>query len=420
MRFPYGDTPRPRLLVVALPDELQDSFRHLTPSVRFVAAGEFYTTINQAEWEAIVLWDCDAPIRPDTYVVQFGGKQTARISWRVHGFAGTATDEQVSRTYAHAKGRPGEVDSLIDSLGNFLADRGRSRVLEVGISEALQPFLLNANGKPVAGIYRRSDATQVEWWWLPMQTPNPAGWVAAALGRWRSLDADKFEPDVLEWRDDERWQTVEERQIAAEMETLDAEHQAATDRYDAQRAALETTLTQASDAAERTQRRLLTEKGDPLKEQVARTFEDLGFLVTDADRDVALPGDLLEDLRVEDPGVPDWIALVEVRGYKGGAKVSDLQRIGRFEARFAVANQRMPSCSWYVVNQFNEQDPGGRPRPLDANPEELALFAETGGLVVDTRALFELKQKVADGQITASEARERLRGSCGQFGFEAE
>jgi len=404
--------------VVGLPEELRESFRLLTPTVRFVTANELFTSINQAEWEAIVLWDCDSPLRSDKFVVQFGGTRTAQIRWAYSAFEVVPTPEQISSTYTHPSGRPSEVDGLIDSLGSLLAKRGASRVLEVEIAQVLQPFLLNANGRPVAGILRRSDKTRAEWWWLPKEAPNPAAWVAAALERWRSIDAENFEPDVVEWQHEERWQTTGERQIAREITALDAAYAATSARYEAKRAALEAARVQAASEAEQEQRRLLTAKGDPLKEQVAQTLEELGFTVTDADNEVAVPGDLLEDLRVEDADVPEWIALVEVRGYKGGAKVTDLQRIGRFEGRFAMARQRMPDSSWYIVNQFSEQDPGGRPQPLHANPEELAVFAENGGLVVDTTVLFELSQRVSAGELTAKAAREMLRASRGQFGLE--
>lgn len=282
-------------------------------------------------------------------------------------------------------------------------------VTHPGIQGVVVPFLLNANGKSVAGIFRRSQSSPSEWWWLPADAPDAEKWVAAALARWRVADPSRFEPEMTDWLSDRRWQTQDEQAVVASLQELDDQHAAAINEYETQRAGLEIQRQSASERAELGGRRLLTAQGDDLKDEVAIALRDLGFVVEDADEEHAKKGDLLEDLRVLDGEDPEWVALVEVRGYAGGAKLSDLQRIARFVARFAAANGKLPSAAWYVVNQLLGADPGKRPAPLSSNPDEVETFTEDGGLVVDTADLFVLRERVRRSEIPAADARAQLK-----------
>jgi hypothetical protein len=70
---------------------------------------------------------------------------------------------------------------------------------------------------------------------------------------------------------------------------------------------------------------------------------------------------------------------------------------------------------WYVVNQFRGTDPTTR-RPLLRNQDDdVDVFAEQGGLVVDARDLFRLRKAVAAGAVSAEAARVKLTSSSGRF-----
>lgn len=115
----------------------------------------------------------------------------------------------------------------------------------------------------------------------------------------------------------------------------------------------------------------------------------------------------------------DRTFIAEVRGYKDGAKTSDLGRLARFSDLYRLETGDLPSGRWYVVNQFMGDDPGTRPMPLVGTPDDVAVFGELGGLVIDTRDLLRLWLAVEDNLVTASEARGMLNGATGVFQYPA-
>jgi hypothetical protein len=128
--------------------------------------------------------------------------------------------------------------------------------------------------------------------------------------------------------------------------------------------------------------------------------------------------DRREDLQLTAPEAPDWLALVEVRGYRRGAQVNDLMRLERFRTRYVRENATEPKAIWYVVNQFFENDPSTRPPILQGNNAELATLGDGGGVAIDTADLFLLWMAVKEGRLTAEEARSRLVETQGRFTFE--
>ena len=108
------------------------------------------------------------------------------------------------------------------------------------------------------------------------------------------------------------------------------------------------------------------------------------------------------------PGT-EWTAIVEVRGYKGGASVNDLLRIQRFATRYAVDEGKAPDACWYVVNQLMGRDPAERRPPLASNPEELRSFGDGGGVVADTTEIFQL---ACAFEASGTSARDGPKSSC--------
>ncbi|MGL5823436.1 MAG: hypothetical protein ACRCYU_01015 [Nocardioides sp.] len=416
----YGLEPRPRVLVVGLAESgSSPGWSSVAPTVRFIDHDAFVSDrVSQLDWELIVLWDCDAEVRTGVCVVQFGGTYTPSNLWNGNRFSWMMTTPRPSATYAAADELVPAVRPLIPSLADQLVESGMSPVMRPAISPepvgVLSPFLLNSERLPVAGYFRRNGDIIDECWWLPLEAPGPEKWIAAALATWRKTYPERFTPEEANWSAGSEWQSSEERQLTLALADLDALHSDAIRKYEADRNKLVVEMQVASERAEVGPRRLLTAQGEDLKNEVAEALRDLGYLVEDSDIESAKKGDLLEDLRIRDPNDTTWIALAEVRGYTGGAKLSDLQRIARFVSRYAAANSTLPSASWYIVNQFVSNDPAKRPTPLASNPEEVAEFAEGGGLVVDTRDLFQLRERVRAGDLSKDGGRATLKAT-GRF-----
>ena len=162
-----------------------------------------------------------------------------------------------------------------------------------------------------------------------------------------------------DWANKAMWRTTDENQIARDLEELQAERTATIARLDSREQELDAQLLEAKRSANADERQLLTGQGDDLTSVVAECLSDLGFGTKNMD-EIYPAGDRREDLQVTTSEVSDWIVLVEVRGYRGGAQLRDLLRIQRFRTRYLRDNHKDVSALWYVVNQFSEQDPGSR------------------------------------------------------------
>jgi len=272
----------------------------------------------------------------------------------------------------------------------------------------IEAFALTSDDEILAGQLLDAAAPC---WVLPAEIGDPVPWLRCAYDIWSADHPDLFPPRP-NWRKREEWQTVEEGNAVAAIRAagtalVEAEKKAYADGGVAFAA-----LDAATRAADLGVRRLLTAQGDELRDAVTDCLSDLGFAVQVMDH-TATKGDLLEDLRVTDASAPAWIALAEVRGYKGGAALNDLLRIGRFVKRFLRETGKEPSRTWYIVNSFFDRDPTDREEPLRSNPKEVATFAADNGAVIDTRVLFRIVQDVAAGRLARDGARAHLRDALG-------
>jgi hypothetical protein len=162
----------------------------------------------------------------------------------------------------------------------------------------------------------------------------------------------------------------------------------------------------------------LTAQGEDLVAEVTAALSEIGFVVVDMDKERGDKGEKLEDLQVSDG---DWRGIVEVKGYGGRrtARTNDLLQIGRAVVRYVMSIGSPPNAQWYVVNQMAGSDPSQRPKPLAANPDDVATFAASGGLVIDTAELFRIREAVRRGELAALDARQLLKDSKGVFGYVA-
>jgi hypothetical protein len=288
------------------------------------------------------------------------------------------------------------------------------------------PLLTTSDDKPLAAIYSHPDIAEV--WWLPIdenhaETFDFAAWIRAALDAWHRDDPNRF-PGPPDWARSEGWMTREELQLQAAVEKAQAELERQQIELGEKIAAAESALAEAQARHDDEERILLTGQDDELVDAVHSALEGLGFDVEDIDKKRAeedrerggRPRPKLEDLRVTDPDT-SWQALAEVKGYVGGGRTTDFQKIGRFIGIYQSQNNgSLPDATWYVVNQFLRTPPDTRPLLMEYQAEDVDVFAETtNGVLVDTRDLFVLCQRVARDELTKDEARRMLMGAQRRF-----
>jgi hypothetical protein len=198
---------------------------------------------------------------------------------------------------------------------------------------------MDGDGRPLAGKIDRGNG--VEYWWIPSGSTALLSWITVAIGEFRKIKPEVF-PSAPDWHRSGSWQIPVERNLQKSIESVVEDRDAYVRLSQLKERQLRDELASASVLADQAERRLLTAQGDELLGEVAATLTELGFEVVIPDLDPARRGDKLEDLRVRDSDHKDWVALAEVRGYKRGAAINDLLRIGRFVARFAAGEKRLP------------------------------------------------------------------------------
>jgi hypothetical protein len=435
-----GAKPRPRALIQGFEDASAEKIAALFPTSRRVVSLE---EVRQAEWDLLVS-NADSPLSqgrlaPHMYAVAFGVEQKFRVELgnlpivpipRTVGYFNTS----VASEFDVPDDLPTNIGLLVvRDLLPFVQGRLKNDCLAFAHSAIsrgqhrfvidapqpvgrLAPFLRTADGKVLAGALRRFPG-QGQCWLLPDCSLDVPSWVRAAVSAWHKKDPARF-PFDFEWKSAPRWMTArQEAELAKLMAVREQGRKMLAEWRTTERAALDA-LAKATVDAESSERQLLTEQGEPLVKAVLRTLGTLGFAVEDMDK-VFPENDRREDLRVKDAQDASWVALVEVRGYHRGAAMSDLQRLDRFARRLARETGRDPTRLWYVVNQFIARDPDSRAAPLKANPVEVEVFAEDGGLVIDTTTLFQLVKAIQSGRLSTAIVRDHLKASTGSLTFPA-
>ncbi|WP_155347483.1 hypothetical protein [Acrocarpospora pleiomorpha] len=275
----------------------------------------------------------------------------------------------------------------------------------------IDAFIETADGFALAARYRRSPSAEA--WILPNDTPDPIPWIRAAFGEWHSSAPDRF-PGNPDWSRQPQWRTQREQLALAELAKLADAHAAAMERFAQQQVSLRRELAQAAAEADQYERALLTQQSDVLVQAVYRALQEIGFKATDVDSQRP-DGDHLEDLRVEDPDVPGWMCLVEVKGLSKGAQSGAFAQFIRHQLRYQKETGQPADRLWYIVNQFKDRDPGARQPLLNGRDEDVHAFASVNGAVIDTIHLFHLLSEVRCGMISTAEARTRLREASGRF-----
>ena len=279
----------------------------------------------------------------------------------------------------------------------------------------LRPFLRTAGRSPqiLAGSYKRGERS--EGWVLPSDLRRPWDWVATAIRHW-AVTYHSF-PLVGGWWEDPRWQTLAETQAMVSRTELKQELAEVSARLHEGIAAATADLQKAQHDAAGGRRRLLSDKGESLKDATLEAFQWLGYEVTDRDQEQSPDGGgRMEDLGVVDPDEAAWDPIVEVKGYDRGAKAGDVLKMVRHMAR-ARASGRSPSAIWWVINHWRTQSPAERGLVLAG---EEALIADDADedvplVLIDTVELFRALRAVDEGQVTRDEVRAFLRAARGRW-----
>lgn len=426
-----GAKPRPRALIAHFDEATTERISELFPTARTIE--ESLDEVHPDEWDVLVLNGGGVSGLPrHLYLIgfgcdSFGYPEQQRDRYTIY-FEVTYGEETLSQEFQIPDGLHPDVRALVERELLPLA-RGRDRNPVITESaqyhsspaspsaEWLTPFLMTAEPRVLAGSVLRVGAEALAWC-IPSGVADPIPWVRAAMRVWHTRDPSRF-PFDPGWPSDERWMTGKEIELLASLKLLQEERQAFIEESRRREEELRTRHVTAANEADQGLRRLLTAQGDDLVDAVQGALEALGFTVQN--RDLVNPvTDRLEDLWVTSPADDTgWIALVEVKGYMGGAQVSALLSIsGRFVPRFFEGEGRYPARRWYVANQFIGRDPGTRPPILASNPSELSEFESQDGMVIDTAVLFSLARDVEIGRISRDIARQQLMSAVGRYAYD--
>ncbi|WP_133162848.1 hypothetical protein [Arthrobacter glacialis] len=252
--------------------------------------------------------------------------------------------------------------------------------------------------------------------WLPDSARSALKeWVAFAFARWRSTEPDVF-PESAEWMSSNDWASLDEIDLRRQLTEFNGLQARLHEQAENERLRLTDAIAIAEQEGQ-SWRHLISETGDQLVAAVKNALELFEFTVIDSDDLPQHKGKKREDLRVSDG---DWIALVEVKGYRRAAKSNDLQQVSSASVAFAVDEGRAPDALWYVPNVYRDVDPAQREVALVGREDDLVAFGENHkGCLIDTRDLFALRQRVVLGQITSADARAELKTAVSRYSIDA-
>ncbi len=164
----------------------------------------------------------------------------------------------------------------------------------------------------------------------------------------------------------------------------------------AERDEIETLLAAETQRADQGIRSALWEDGEALTSAVNEILSGIGFNVRDMDADLKVGKPKREDLRLTHNGVPNWEAIVEVKGYVNGPRTSDTRQIREYRDRYSSEEGHPPQLTLWVANPHRNLDPAIRPKP-DSNVREAAEIA--GAVYVDLHQLLRQHLLVARGEL---------------------
>ena len=394
----FGAQPPPCLLVLGMEaEQARDALSDLFPTIE---AALHPSHVDQTAFDAVLAVgvgdDLEANLRPHLQVVAIGCLDAGRIS----------DNAEINMRGAAVIGgfrRPGDLaDDVARAVDTDLGPKAEQlrggthryiRAVSTGnlAFEKAMPaqckIVFEGAGKALALHTPRRDP-RATIWILP-EYADPHVWLEVALARWRRDNPTRF-PFEVDWTQQVQWRTPAEVAALDDLEALATKRESLLAEIARREEQIQATLDDATAAADAAERRLLTTKSSELVEAVADALRSLRFDVHDMD-DVHPESQKLEDLRITHPEYPGWEAVVEIKGYGGGAQMNDILKIMRFAQAYEREKDNPPSACWYVVNQLMGRDPTTRPKVLTSNDTEVATFVnEWNAALIDTSHLFQL------------------------------
>lgn len=406
----YNEQPRPRVLLHSVAD--MSVVTGLIPTTRTTTDG--LNSVRSEDWDAIIaIVDFSETIEWASHqcILQIGGQPAWYLTNHLYNPKLTRTlGEGVVLT---GEGPP-EFRAELKQVAKYISALPLPRTaMKRALNEKVEhftPLITDRDGNVYAAIYSQTDGPR-EVIYLPEGLELSRAWVTLALERWSALDPEAF-PAGPEWSHRDEWMTAIERQTHDEVVRLERELDDKITELEAQVEDARKRLDEQRLHADGNERLLLTATDDELVQAIAKALRQFGFIVED--RDALGARQKMEDLRVTDG---DWTAVGEVKGYTGGGSTTDLLKFSRFTRAFQQETGRFPDGQWYIVNQYRERDPSSRRDLLWGQDADVEAFAESDGLVLDTRALFQLARDHTEGRIEAGEARARLMEARGRFEY---
>lgn len=412
----YNSRPRPRVLFEALPPDLAQELAALVPTAHIVLEGE---EVHESEYDLLVTCAANAGERSGhLHVLSFGATQLDSVrppkgleafGWYVT----TRSRRTLAREVTITAEADGEVRALLERtiVANMPPGEKYAWELPAG-GKAVTLMELGTEGLPYALLWSRGseDGSPMSLV-VPPETTDHRAWLVLFLRLLNKMHPDTF-PGDPDWTLAPAWSTAGTLTKRDELTKLHEERSKLLAELEAKERAAAAQLEDARAADKVGYQRLLTADGDELESAVQDVLTELGFTVQNMDgHHDQVTKAKLEDLRVSDPEDPEWIALVEIKGYTKGAKTNDVTQIlGRPMRSYILETGREPSTVWHIVNPERTVDPSRR---KDAIPSDLDLEALTdaSGALIETRQLFLALRDVQSGKADAAALRHSLKNA---------
>lgn len=427
----FNTRPRPRCIALGFGDQAFTVLERVLPGVVRISA---LADVHQSEWDLLVAATGDLiDVESHLFVIAFGCRIIGKPNvddppllvrtYEIEQEEGPGSPASVAVEFNTPDEIPPRFVSLVadDLVPRLKSEHWHDTLLAYRAHEGdigkpsynilgVERMLVGTDGAVYAAHFQRPGGKA---WFLTLPSQaSMVDWVEAAVSHWHSVDSKRF-PGTLDWTNQAyEWMTPHEVEAAnAAIEAGEAKEKAEAD----EKAAWER-FREAREVARSGPLRLLTEQGEVLSGAVRDALREIGLVVRDMDEEH--PGDdLLEDLRASPLDRPEWVALVEVKGYmRSLGKADDLLNLtGRFGRRFRTAEGREADAFWYVVNHEMGTDPVARRQILGGSDAEVESFGAIGGLAIDTVDLFRLWRDVKKSDLGQADAQGLLVGATGRL-----
>lgn len=412
----YNSRPRPRVLFEALPPVLAQELAALVPTAHIVQEGE---EVHETEYDLLVTCAEHAGKRSShMHVLSFGATNldSVRPPEGLESFGWYKTERSrrtLAREVTIASAAESEVRALLERtvVANMPPGEKYAWNLPSG-ANAVTLMELGAEGLPYVLLWSRAseDGSPMSLV-LPAETTDHRAWLVWFLRRLHKSDPETF-PGDPDWTNAREWSTSRTLSLHDELSGLSEERAQLLAQLEVKERAAVSRLEDARAADKVGLQRLLTADGDELESAVEAVLGEFGFTVQNMDgHHDKVTKAKLEDLRVTDAEVPDWVALVEIKGYTKGAKTNDVTQIlGRPMRAYILEARKEPSAVWHIVNPERTVDPSTR---NDAVPNDLDLegLTDAGGALIETRQLFLALRDVQSGKADAAAIRLSLKNA---------